>query len=177
MPLGEDELRQFMTAEYPRQVAALTLITGSRAVAEDTVQEAITRAWERSRKGQHYDSLAAWVMTASINLARSRFRRLRAETKARRELAQAQSLAGEVSSASQALDVRRAIKTLAHSQREVLVLHYYLGLPVADIAQRLSLTEGTVKTTLYRARRALASQLGTPEEAELASNLSLGEDR
>jgi RNA polymerase sigma-70 factor (ECF subfamily) len=175
VPLDENSLQMFMTSEYPKQVAALTLITGSRAVAEDVVQEALVRAWERSRKGQDPDSLPAWVMTVSVNLARSRFRKLRAEGKARRELAQEQSVAPEPPSRSQALDVRREVRLLPRSQREVLVLRYYLGLTVAETAERLKLTEGSVKTTLYRARQALGSRLGESEEEELALNASLGE--
>lgn len=175
MPLDEKTLQMFMSSEYPKQVAALTLITGSRAVAEDVVQEALVRAWERSRKGENPDSLPAWVMTVSVNLARSRFRKLRAEARAKRELAQEQSVAAEAPSRSQALDVRREVRNLPRSQREVLVLRYYLGLTVAETAERLKLTEGSVKTTLYRARQALGSRLGEPEEEGLALNASLGE--
>ena len=41
------------------------------ATAEDSVQEALARAWERLDRGDGIDRLAAWVTTVALNLARS----------------------------------------------------------------------------------------------------------
>ncbi len=56
---------------------------------------------------------------------------------------------------------------LPRGQREATVLRYYLDLDVAEVAMALRVGEGTAKTTLHRARRALATALGeeTLEEA------------
>jgi hypothetical protein len=44
----DDELiRTFLDGEYPRVVATVALVCGSVATAEDSVQEALARAWER----------------------------------------------------------------------------------------------------------------------------------
>ena len=51
-------------------MAAVSLACGSRAAAEDAVQEALARAWERSERGEHIESLRAWVMKVAINLVR-----------------------------------------------------------------------------------------------------------
>ena len=59
-----------------------------------------------------------------------------------------------------ALDVHRALATLPERQREVTVLFYFLDLPVGEIARELEVTEGTVKTSLHRARVSLAAVLG-----------------
>ena len=76
-------------------------------------------------------------------------------------------LADETASASDArIDVSRALADLPQRQREVTVLRYYLGLNVAEIAEALELHEGTVKTSLFRARAALAAALGEPVEEE-----------
>jgi RNA polymerase sigma factor (sigma-70 family) len=64
------------------------------------------------------------------------------------------------------IDVTRALADLPQRQREVTVLRYYLGLNVAEIADTLELHEGTVKTSLFRARAALAAALGEPVEEE-----------
>jgi RNA polymerase sigma-70 factor (ECF subfamily) len=61
------------------------------------------------------------------------------------------------------LDVRRVLGDLPRRQREVVVLHYYLGLPVLEIAETLGVSEGTVKSTLFRARHAMAVALGEDE--------------
>lgn len=51
--MRDDEIaiREFLYTGYPRLVAAAALASGSRPAAEDAVQEALLRAWERSEKG------------------------------------------------------------------------------------------------------------------------------
>jgi len=140
------------------------LIAGSRAAAEDAVQEALARAWERSERGERIESLPAWVTRVAVNLSKSRLRRMRVEAK-HREISH--ELSDGTASASDArIDVARALANLPPRQREVTVLRYYLGLNVAEIAGTLELHEGTVKTSLFRARAALAEALGEPVEEE-----------
>lgn len=57
-----------------------------------------------------------------------------------------------------------ALAALPRRQREATVLRYYLGLDVAEVATALGVTEGTAKTTLFRARQALAIALGDHDE-------------
>jgi RNA polymerase sigma-70 factor (ECF subfamily) len=160
-----DEARfdDFFLFEYPRIVAALTLVTGDGDVARDAVDEACVRAWERLRRGREIDSLGAWVRVVALNVARGRFRRRRSEALARERLASLAAPAGAYDR-ERALDTRRALASLPRRQREVVVLHYFLDLPVADIATQLDVSEGTVKTSLHRARAALARVLGDSDE-------------
>jgi RNA polymerase sigma factor (sigma-70 family) len=65
-----------------------------------------------------------------------------------------------------AVDVERALATLPRRQREVVVLRYYLQLDTRDVAAALEINEGTVKSTLFRARAALADALGIDETEE-----------
>jgi len=53
--------------------------------------------------------------------------------------------------------VRRALARLSDEQREVLVLARYHGLPYAEIARTLSISEGAVKTRIFRAMETLKS--------------------
>jgi RNA polymerase sigma-70 factor (ECF subfamily) len=153
--LDEAELRGFVETGYPRLVAAVTLVCDSRPAAEDAVQEALARAWERTERGEHIDSLQAWVTTVSLNLARSGVRRVLAERRARGRI----DAPGPVPDAADAIDVRRALAQLSRRQREVTVLRYYAGLDTAEIAAVLGVSEGTVKTQLHRAREHLAVAL------------------
>jgi RNA polymerase sigma-70 factor (ECF subfamily) len=84
--LDEATIRDFIERDYPRLVAAVTLGCGSWAVAEDAVQEALSRAWERSERGERIDSLVAWVTRVALNLSRSWLRRVRAERQARERM-------------------------------------------------------------------------------------------
>jgi RNA polymerase sigma-70 factor, ECF subfamily len=163
VPTDEEAVRLFLTHDYPRIVAAVALICENRPAAEDAVQEALARAWERGERGEHFQSLAAWVTTVAMNLSRSRLRRLRVERT--RAPALAERTGVPPADADDRMDVRRALATLPRRQREVTVLRYYLDMDVAQIAGALNISEGTVKTWLFRARRTLADHLGTLEEA------------
>jgi RNA polymerase sigma-70 factor (ECF subfamily) len=144
-------------------VGAVALVAGSRAVAEDAVQEALARAWERTERGEDIDSLPAWVTRTAMNLSRSAFRRLRAELRARERPA-ASAPTAEAAGAEVRADLARALAALPRRQREVVGLHYHLGLPVGEVAGTLGVSEGTVKTSLHRARRALARALRPDED-------------
>ena len=159
--LDEERIGEFLRDEYPRLVAALTAITGSRAVAEDAVQEALVRAWERSDRGERIERLPAWVARVALNVTRSGVRRFRAESRARSRLSM-QPPAGS----DDRIDVLRALATLPRRQREVMVLYYLLDFEVSEISKVLRVHEGTVKTSLHRARKSLAQSLRVPEEDE-----------
>ena len=163
MRVDEVALREFLHTSYPRLVAAVALVCGSRPAAEDAVQEALLRAWERSEKGDKIQSLDGWVTTVALNLARSGLRRIRSERRARARLGT--SGVGEPLTADR-IDVDRALATLPRRQREVAVLRYYLQLDTREVASVLGLNEGTIKSTLFRARVALAEALGIDNSEE-----------
>jgi len=152
-------------------VAAVALVSGSRAAAEDSVQEALARAWERSERGERIEHLTAWVMKVALNLVRSGFRRLRVERAARERLAA--RLPGE-SSVDVEVDLARALAALPRRQREATVLRYYLDMDVREVARVLGIQEGTAKTTLFRARQALAATLGEEDDREEANHRAGG---
>ena len=64
----------------------------------------------------------------------------------------------------EAIALLAALRTLPIRQRQVLVLHHLVGMPVEEVARTLSLPSGTVKSTLARGRRALAVLLDDLEE-------------
>src|SRR6266567_8142256 len=77
------DFEQYFGREYPRAVATVAMVLDDRAWAEDCVQEALARAWQRSRHGDAIDSLPRWTITVALNLARSRARRARYEFRRR----------------------------------------------------------------------------------------------
>ena len=56
--------------------------------------------------------------------------------------------------------LRDAIRELPADQRELLLLHYFMDMPVAKIAKFLSIPNGTVFSRLHYARKGLAAKLG-----------------
>ena len=153
--LTNDDLRSFYDAHYGRVLGVVTLVTGSQAAAEDVVHEAVARAWV------HRDSierLDRWVLTVALNLARNRWRKIRREVGGRAVDRQVPAEDG------QAVDLQRALHDLPARQREVVVLHYLLDLPVAEVAELLGLSAGGVKHALFRARRSLAVALAVVDQ-------------
>jgi RNA polymerase sigma-70 factor, ECF subfamily len=157
--LDELAVRAFLEEEYPRVVAAVAMVSDSRPAAEDAVCEALARAWERSERGERIESLGAWVTAVAMNLSRSRWRRLMAERRARERW---QPSSADPDS-DRAIDVDRALARLSRRQRQAVVLHYYLGYDLKGVARLMGIGEGTAKSTLHRAREALARTLRVKE--------------
>jgi RNA polymerase sigma-70 factor (ECF subfamily) len=60
-------------------------------------------------------------------------------------------------------DLRRAVRGLNEGQRAAIVLHYYLDMPLDDVARALNLSRAGVKSRLHRALRALRPLLDSEE--------------
>jgi RNA polymerase sigma factor (sigma-70 family) len=127
------------------------------------VQEALARAWERTSRGERIDSLPAWVMTVSMNLVRSRFRRLLAERRASQRL-RSSSRSENLEKADERVDVARALRNLPPRQRTAAILRYYADLDVPEIARVMGISTGAAKSSLHRARRAMSVALGIDTE-------------
>jgi RNA polymerase sigma-70 factor (ECF subfamily) len=56
----------FYREGYARLAAAVGLLTGSRAEAEDAVDEALARAWTRLQRGDEIEALGAWVRVVAL---------------------------------------------------------------------------------------------------------------
>jgi RNA polymerase sigma factor (sigma-70 family) len=65
---------------------------------------------------------------------------------------------------TQGMVLAQALRTLPMHQRQAIVLHHLVDLPIDEVAAILGTRTGTVKSWLARGRRALAARLGEPEE-------------
>jgi RNA polymerase sigma-70 factor (ECF subfamily) len=162
--IDESTLRLFLAGDYRRLIGAFRVLAGSRAAAEDAVEEAVARALERTRRGEAIEDLTAWVATVARNLLRTAHRRRVIERQARRVLADRDGSSRTDQLLEAHADLVRAVAALPRRQREAIALHYFADLPVAQVARVTASTEGAVKVRLHRARTALASALGDPDE-------------
>ncbi|MET7278171.1 SigE family RNA polymerase sigma factor [Kribbella sp. NPDC005582] len=151
-----DQLREFYAAHQPRLVGVITLLTGSRAEAEDIVQEAFVRLVPRWRKVSRYDAPEAWVRLVAVRLAANRHRDGGRFTQLFHRLAPtpAPDPADQYGG-----DLERALVALPMPARQAVVLHYVCDLSVAQVAEVLGIAEGTVKSRLSRARETLSASL------------------
>jgi RNA polymerase sigma factor (sigma-70 family) len=148
-------------ASYARLVGVLAVATGSRADAEDVVQEAFARLLPRWSSVSAYDEPEAWLRTVAFRLAASRWRRAKVAARGLARLGAPPDVAPPDGSR---LDAERILTGLSRPLREVLVLHHALGLPVDEIARELGVPAGTVKSRLSRARAAAVAISGDRDE-------------
>jgi RNA polymerase sigma-70 factor (ECF subfamily) len=156
-----ESFEEFYTGAVGRLLGQLFPVTGDLHEAEEVVQEAFARASVRWIRLRDYDVPEAWVRRVAMNLAADRARSLGRHTRAILKL----SPPPEVPAVSvEALALAEALRTLPVRQRQVIVLHYLVDLPVEEVARTLGMPDGTVKSLLARGRKALAVKLGEPEE-------------
>ena len=151
---------EFYAATSARTVRALVAMTGDPAEAQDVVQEAYARAWQRWGTVRELDVPEAWVRQVAWRLAVSRFRRARTGLGLLRRQGAPADLPG--------LDPDRvalvaALRRIPEAQRRAVVLHHVLGLSVAEVAAECGVPDGTVKARLSRGRAALAVLLADEE--------------
>ncbi|MEU7822048.1 SigE family RNA polymerase sigma factor [Catellatospora sp. NPDC049133] len=146
----------FYQAHYAGTVAVAFGLTGDRGEAQDLAQEAYCRAWQRWAEISRYDNPPAWVYRVTVNLARSRWRHLRV---AAAHLVRQRP--AEVPAADpEHVALVTALRALPMDQRQAIVLHHLVDLPVAEVAREMGVPTGTVKSWLHRGRTELAALLG-----------------
>lgn len=153
----ELDLDAFVATEYTKVVAAVGLITGNRQDAADAVQDAIV-GFLAKPPVREIVNVAAWITVVASNRARDLQRSRAAEARALAKAGVDDERTDDVLN-SLDVDVKAAIETLPLQQKQVCVLHYLLDQSVETIAEGLGVSEGTVKTQLHRARKALAARL------------------
>jgi RNA polymerase sigma factor (sigma-70 family) len=141
------------------------LLVGDRASAEDIVQDVFTRLCARGRGPERDEALPAYVRTAVVNGCRSMLRRHALARRIAITRAEPWQEAQESAehTAILAEDRRRVLAALAalpRRRREVLVLRFYLGLPVAEVAATLGISQGSVKSATARGLESLGRRLG-----------------
>jgi RNA polymerase sigma factor (sigma-70 family) len=130
------------------------LLCGDAGDAEDLVQDALVRTFTFARRSE-VTQLEHYVRKVMLNLWVDRTRRQRVW---RRLMPLAAT--SDHQDAHEPSDLAAALRQLSARQRACLVLHYYVDLPVSEIAAQLEISIGSVKRHLHDARRRLAEVLG-----------------
>ncbi len=143
-------------------------MTGSRAVAEEMAQEAFLSAWRGIRGFRRGRPFKPWLMRILVNAAMAHRRRRRVETAPLDETRgtdDAGSTAALVESRLRRQALQRAVGALGPEHRQVVVLRYFAEMTVPEVAMASGLKEGTVKSRLHRAHRALREALAGTDAA------------
>ena len=131
--------------------AAARLILRDGELARDAVQEALVRTWRDLPTLRDVDRFDAWVHRLLVNacldiLRRRRRRAVEVELTPIFTPATADFTAAVVD--RDLLD--RGLQALEPGWRAIVVLHYFLGMPLPDVASALGIPLGTAKSRLHR---------------------------
>lgn len=148
--------------------AAARFILRDPDQAKDAVQNAFIRAWRDLPRLREPDRFDAWLRRLLVNschdeLRRSKRRSVDAEPW---RLPIAAIPDGQTALADRDL-VERAFRRLDVDQRTVFVLHYYLGVPLIEVAAELGIPLGTVKSRLHRGLATLRLAMGSEQTGSI----------
>jgi RNA polymerase sigma factor (sigma-70 family) len=143
-------------------------VLGDRALAEEATQQTFLKAWRAAGDVDDRRDLGPWLATiarrAAIDVHRSESRRGGQPLEEVEEAEPAHpALVSHPPSAEAAYEVwevHRAVAELPEDEREVVRLQHFDGLTHTQIAERLRIAAGTVKSRSFRAHKRLATELG-----------------
>jgi RNA polymerase sigma-70 factor (ECF subfamily) len=142
----------FFEEQKERLLRILSVITGSRAEAEDLAQEAFTRMFERWATVATMDDPAGYLHRTAMNLFRNQYRRARVRLARTVGLGPEQDVFKPVEDWDAAA---RALGSLTTRQRAALVLTEALGYSGEEAGRLLGIKASTVWALTHQARTAL----------------------
>ena len=125
-----------------------------RESALDAVQEATIRSWRKLGNLRPGTEMRPWYLGIVANQCRT-IARGRWWSVLRIDVTPAKGESEFEDRVASGTDLRRALHRLAPDQREVIVLHYYLDLPLQEVAGVVGVPLGTVKSRINRGIAAL----------------------
>jgi RNA polymerase sigma-70 factor (ECF subfamily) len=148
----EHSFEDFFELEQERLLRLLWMVSGSLQEAEDIVQEAFLRVWERWHKVSVMENPTGYLHRAAMNIFRNRYRRVQLGL---RKAVGAEPPADAFGSAEDRISVSSALGRLTPKQRAALVLTELLGYPAEEAGQMLGIRGSTVRSLSSTARAAL----------------------
>ncbi len=148
-------------------------LTANPAEAQDIAQEVFLKAYERFGDLRDSPTAGGWLKTVATNLSLNHISRYRArwsffselfsgggeEEEKELEFPATQNVEEEIARADRREIVEQALQKLPPAQRIPLVLYHLEGLRYEEIAAKLNVSLGKVKTDIFRAREALRKKL------------------
>jgi RNA polymerase sigma factor (sigma-70 family) len=163
---GDADAVRAVYREYGRLVFAVALrALDDRGLAEEVTQQCFVKAWRASAQLDESRELGPWLVAIARRTAIDVYRResLRAGAPLEAVRADDPALITPPASADtlyETWEVRQAVAELPDDERDIVRLQHFEGMTHAQIADRLGVAVGTVKSRSFRAHRRLAAALG-----------------
>jgi RNA polymerase sigma-70 factor (ECF subfamily) len=167
---GDERAFGELVRRYQRSAYAVALsVTGRHEDAEDAAQESFMVALARLEECRNPDRFGGWLMT----IVRNRSRNLVRRESLRHADPIPESASGGAPTPDRATErvelrehLREAIATLPEVQQDIVLLHDLEGWKHREIAERLGIPSGTVRSHLHFARKALRAALNVSRGAK-----------
>ena len=170
---GKQDAYEALVLRYQKAVLASAYsVVRNSYMAEDAAQDAFVSAWMKLAMLREPSKFGAWVCRIAGNRAKNMLARVREymdfDVLLRYEHDHAESVEGllvpETDDLTEAL--HDSIGRLPDKVKQVIYLHYFEGLSVAEIAERMLIPAGTVKWQLHEGRKTIRKDLCAMNERE-----------
>lgn len=168
-PTDEAAFEQIMREYGTRVLRLATFLVKDRTVAEDLTQDVFVKVYRHLPRFRGQSSIQTWIYRIAVNECKGYLRSWAFRKILPRSWIKADS---DVSTERVVMDQSERdelvvqVQSLPSMYRQVIVLHYYADLSIAEVANVLYVSEGTVRTRLHRARKQLKKQMGEGSEWE-----------
>lgn len=149
------EFDVFYRREYPGLVAVATALSGHDG--EDLVHDAMVKTLMHWTRVRELDRPGGWCHRVLINRCRSWWRRRQTEARFLSRQRREEPISAQLS--DETIAFWEAVRQLPEHPRLIVTLFYAADRTTAEVASILDVPEGTVRSTLSRARQALAREL------------------
>ncbi len=169
-----DAFSELVRGAIGRLYAAALLILRDQARAEDATQEALVAAWRDLSALRDPDRFDAWLHRLLVRSCYREARRGRRRWTVEMEVRP--SMTVEPDPALDLIDrdeLERGFARLDADARSILVLRYYLGLSVDEVAAALGIPSGTAKSRLHRATAAMRAALDADARSSMTQERRL----
>ena len=162
-----------LVVRHEDRIFALALrMTGDRSDALDATQETFISAFRRARMFRGESAFGTWLYSIGVNSCRDILRKRKRLPVPTEELPEpAQTGASVEGLVVGRLDLARALNELTEEYRQAVVMHDVGGIPYEEIALRLGVPVGTVKSRISRGRRLLAGSLEQAPDARASKEM------
>jgi RNA polymerase sigma-70 factor (ECF subfamily) len=148
-----------------RCMAIAVRILRDSHLAEDAVQSALVVAWRELRTLRDPDRFEPWLHRILTNECYAEARRRTRWTATITVLPVEPHESGDIMTIHDRDQLERAFRRLTLEQRAVLIFHRYVGLSLPEVADRLGVPLGTVKSRVHHATAALRASLEADERS------------
>ncbi len=163
---GEQRAYEVLVTRYQKSVVASAIsVTKNHFMAEDAAQDAFVTGWMKLNTLQEPKKYGSWICRIARNCALNMINRYRSflpiDTVENLNVSgdSAENPAQAYALSEERNEVNKTVEMLPEKIKQIIRLHYYEGLSIAEIADRMRIAQGTVKRQLHDGRKRLRKEL------------------